>query len=229
MRRFGVLVVAVASILCVSAAGSADASGPRSVKVVRWVDGDTAETTAGTVRLIGVDTPERGACGSKRATALAQRLAPAGARIRLRNPRSVDDTDRYGRLLRYVNRGRVDIAKRQIRAGAVARYDSLDGYDRHPRQRAYRKTDRKHRDYCSDRNSDGGKDGGGGGGGDMKSYPPIAGTWNCPRHAPIKGNQGDEEWIYHKPGQQYYDATNPEECFATAAGAERAGYRAAKV
>lgn len=224
MRRFGVVVVAVAAILGVSSAGTADASAPRTVKVVRWVDGDTVETTAGTVRLIGVDTPERGKCGYKQATKLSKRLAPAGARIRLGNPNSVDDTDRYGRLLRYVNRGRVDIGKRQIHAGAVARYDSLDGYDRHPRQRLYRKTDRKHHNYCAGRGG-----GTGSGGGDLKSYPPVPDTWNCPKNAPVKGNQGDDEWIYHQPGQEYYEATNPEECFATAAGAERAGYRAAKV
>ena len=35
--------------------------------------------------------------------------------------------------------------------------------------------------------------------------------------------------IYHLPGQPYYDRTNPEECFATGAAAEAAGYRAAKI
>lgn len=35
--------------------------------------------------------------------------------------------------------------------------------------------------------------------------------------------------IYHLPGDRYYDVTNPEECFATAADAEAAGYRRAKV
>ena len=35
--------------------------------------------------------------------------------------------------------------------------------------------------------------------------------------------------IYHKPGQRYYDVTVPEECFASEAAAQAAGYRAAKV
>jgi hypothetical protein len=35
--------------------------------------------------------------------------------------------------------------------------------------------------------------------------------------------------IYHRPGQQYYNVTNPEACFRTAASAEAAGYRAAKI
>ena len=35
--------------------------------------------------------------------------------------------------------------------------------------------------------------------------------------------------IYHLPGQAYYDITKAEECFATRAAAEAAGYRAAKI
>ena len=50
---------------------------------------------------------------------------------------------------------------------------------------------------------------------------------SCPSYAPIKGNA--DSMIYHRPGQRYYDATNPEECFRNGASAEAAGYRAAKV
>ena len=46
---------------------------------------------------------------------------------------------------------------------------------------------------------------------------------DCPQNAPIKGNQSG---LYHVPGGAYYDVTNPEECFATAADAEAAGYEA---
>ena len=76
-----------------------------TAKVVRWVDGDTVVTSKGTVRLIGVDTPERGRCGAGTATAYAKRLAPAGSTIKLGNPKSVRDRDRYNRNLRYVDRG----------------------------------------------------------------------------------------------------------------------------
>jgi outer membrane biosynthesis protein TonB len=51
----------------------------------------------------------------------------------------------------------------------------------------------------------------------------------CPSSHPIKGNQGSrstDEWIYHPQGSQSYNATDPEECFASAADAEAAGYRA---
>ena len=34
--------------------------------------------------------------------------------------------------------------------------------------------------------------------------------------------------IYHVPGGEFYDRTNPEKCFATEAAARAAGYRASK-
>ncbi|QIG42066.1 thermonuclease family protein [Nocardioides anomalus] len=196
-----------------------------TAKVVRWVDGDTVKTSVGRIRLIGVDTPEEGQCGYTQARKLAQRLAPVGTTIRLGDPPSVQNKDSYGRLLRYVNHGRIDIGLRQIQAGSAARYDSLDGYDPHPRETVYRQADLETDPYCTPA-------------GpppppppppDLTSYPPIPGTWDCPTNAPIKGNRGETEWIYHLPTNKYYSATNPEECFATEAGALAAGYRPARV
>jgi micrococcal nuclease len=53
---------------------------------------------------------------------------------------------------------------------------------------------------------------------------------DCPASHPIKGNQGSRsttDWIYHMPGGASYNATDPEECFATEADAQAAGYRRA--
>jgi hypothetical protein len=49
---------------------------------------------------------------------------------------------------------------------------------------------------------------------------------SCPPQAPIKGNA--DSGIYHRPGQHSYNQTKAEDCFATPADAEAAGYRAAK-
>jgi hypothetical protein len=56
--------------------------------------------------------------------------------------------------------------------------------------------------------------------------PPISED-NCSQSAPIKGNQSFG--IYHMPGDSYYDVTDPEECFASEAAAQAAGYRASEV
>lgn len=73
--------------------------------VRRVIDGDTielAEPPGTRIRLIGVDTPERGACFSSEATAHTSSLLPVGQRVRLAY--DVERRDRYGRTLAYVYR-----------------------------------------------------------------------------------------------------------------------------
>lgn len=54
--------------------------------------------------------------------------------------------------------------------------------------------------------------------------PPILGS-DCS----VKGNVSSSgELIYHVPGGFYYDATDPEECFATETDAVAEVYRASK-
>lgn len=73
--------------------------------VAELVDGDTlwvatADGARAEVRLIGVDTPERGACFAEEATLGLQFFAAAGTAVQLVSDTS--DTGRYGRQLRYV-------------------------------------------------------------------------------------------------------------------------------
>ncbi len=74
-----------------------------SVEVVEIVDGDTIalriDGTVEQVRLIGINTPERGECFATEATAALAALV-SGRSIRLETDKS--DRDQYGRLLRYV-------------------------------------------------------------------------------------------------------------------------------
>jgi endonuclease YncB( thermonuclease family) len=194
-----------------------DAATTQAAVITRWVDGDTVETTLGTVRLIGIDTPEVGSCGFAASSRHAAAVAPVGSRVLLGDPASVIDHDRYGRILRYVDTasGR-DVGRAQIRAGARARYDGRDGYQWHPRQSAYRRLDARSPGYrCAATTTSPGR-----------GTAPI-GDGECPPSAPIKGNA--DSMIYHRPGQRYYDITKAEVCFATAAQAEAAGYRAAQV
>ncbi|RME48535.1 MAG: hypothetical protein D6791_03070, partial [Chloroflexi bacterium] len=71
--------------------------------VRRVIDGDTIELTSGDrVRYIGIDTPEMSEpreCYATEATAKNRELVE-GKRVALR--KDVSETDRYGRLLRYV-------------------------------------------------------------------------------------------------------------------------------
>lgn len=119
----------------------AGAGGPTErARLSAVIDGDTLRTDRGRVRLIGVDTPEAGECGSAEATRVAAALLPPGTELVLELPAGQNKTDTYDRLLRYVGTAEVaDLGLLQLRLGnAVARYDSRDGYPEHPREEAYR-------------------------------------------------------------------------------------------
>ncbi len=121
----------------------------QDVVITRWVDGDTVDTTAGRVRLLGIDTPEHGRCGFDEATAQAEALAPVGSAARLLRVPDDDDTDRYGRLLRYVWVGSTDVGLSLIESGvAIARYDSRDGYGPHPAEAEYIAADEASANIC---------------------------------------------------------------------------------
>lgn len=116
-------------------------TGPgQVVTVTDVIDGDTIDTTAGRVRVIGIDTPERGECNFGPATSqLRSDIASYGNTVVLVPVADRDDTDRYGRLLRYIDApDGTDLGRNLLLSGlAIARYDSRDGYGRHPRQDDY--------------------------------------------------------------------------------------------
>ena len=105
---------------------------PVVLKTAELVDGDTITMSDGsTVRLIGIDTPERGECGFEEASMVLAQLIN-GQSIAL-VPGARDDVDRYGRLLRYVEVNGVDADLTMIESGrAIARYDGRDGYRNTP-------------------------------------------------------------------------------------------------
>jgi endonuclease YncB( thermonuclease family) len=122
-----------------------------SAQVIRWIDGDTVETSGGRVRLIGIDTPELDHCSmSADATRNAEAIAPEGSTVSLTRPEAYRDEDAYGRKLRYVDVQGADAQSAPIDVGfsqilsalAVARYDSRDGFPWHPREAQYRAANR---------------------------------------------------------------------------------------
>lgn len=83
---------------------------PPGVVVLRVIDGDTIDVrgdgrivpkgTVARVRLLEIDTPERGACFADAATARTTELLPPGSSARIQ--RDAELTDRYDRYLLYV-------------------------------------------------------------------------------------------------------------------------------
>ena len=87
-------------------------------------DGDTLRTTAGRkVRLVQIDAPElHGDCYGKAALSALRRLAPVGSRITLLRDPALDNTDRYGRQLRYVLVSSANVNVALVREGAASPY-----------------------------------------------------------------------------------------------------------
>lgn len=135
------------------AASADDAVAAERFVVTAIVDGDTldvedADGSGHRVRLIGIDTPEKGQCGYRAATEALEALLPVGGEVDLLPNTEADalTVDKYDRLLRYaapVDAEEFDHAnQKQLADGlALARYDSKDGYDFHPQEDLYHELD----------------------------------------------------------------------------------------
>lgn len=142
---------------CSTAAGGTGHEAPTvpsrdriRARVIRAVDGDTLDVrllATGAevdVRLIGIDTPETHRpgvsieCGGPSASTSMHRMAD-GRLVTLVTDPTQDRFDRYGRLLAYAIRGRVDLNRAQVRRGWAETYV----YDDKPFQRtaAYRRVE----------------------------------------------------------------------------------------
>jgi endonuclease YncB( thermonuclease family) len=119
------LVLVAATLAVVGQAGVQARPAEVAGTVASITDGDTLRLTNGArVRLLQIDTPELGTgeCYSRAArTALLQRV-PVGSRVVLEADPRLDRVDRFGRLLRYVHRGTMNVNVALVRAGAAAPY-----------------------------------------------------------------------------------------------------------
>jgi len=88
-------------------------------------DGDTLDVRAGDrIRLVQIDAPElgEGECYARESRRELERLAAPGERIELERDPELDDTDRYGRLLRYVHAADANVNVELVRRGAATPY-----------------------------------------------------------------------------------------------------------
>jgi micrococcal nuclease len=116
--RLGLVLVG----LVLALAASASASRSQFVRVQYVIDGDTVVLANGLhVRLLQIDTPEaqERECYGAQARALLRRLIPPGTTVRVESDPLLDRVDRYGRLLRYLFRGSVNLNLELVRSGAA--------------------------------------------------------------------------------------------------------------
>ncbi len=199
--------------------------------VTRVIDGDTIEIEGGQkVRYIGIDTPETVdprkpvQCFGKEASAKNKELVE-GKKVRLE--KDVTDTDKYGRLLRYVYIGDIFVNLELVKQGYASSYSyppdiKFQNIFLQAQQEAQAK-DLGFWSACEENNIP------------EISTPSINTTTNnnSPTDCKIKGNiSSKEEKIYHSIGCDSYDLTKIDEArgerwFCTEEEAVNAGWRKA--
>jgi micrococcal nuclease len=121
MSRRLLLVLLLGVVALVAFAFVTRRDAKQSAVVARVVDGDTIELVGGQrVRLVQIDTPEKDVeCYGDEASALTQRLIPAGTRVRIEQDPKLDQVDRFGRKLAYVWKGDEDVNVALVRNGVA--------------------------------------------------------------------------------------------------------------
>lgn len=123
MRPWLIALAVVGALVLAPLSGSSTSLTGATVDHV--YDGDTLTLTNGErVRLLQIDSPELGSgeCYSRAARTALVKLTPAGSRIELETDASLDKVDRYGRLLRYIHRGPLNVNVQLVKRGAAAPY-----------------------------------------------------------------------------------------------------------
>lgn len=126
--------VAAATISVLTGSDQPIRSSAMSVEVVAVIDGDTVRVESldgidlGRVRLLGIDAPElayeeeAADCFAHDARRHLRELLGRGVLVELTADAGEPDRDVYGRLLRYLDVGGVDVAEAMLAQGAARRY-----------------------------------------------------------------------------------------------------------
>jgi len=96
-----------------------------NTRITSIIDGDTIKLSNGeSVRLLQIDTPELrgGECYAKEAQQALAKLINRKGKVRFTTDPKLDEKDAYGRLLRYIFVGKVNINLRMIKVGAASPY-----------------------------------------------------------------------------------------------------------
>ena len=214
-------------------------SGPAAV-----VDANTLDMTGSRVRLVGLDAPERKqtctrsgedwACGEEAARTVAAIIAEQAITC------VVQGSDASGLTLAACKVRNIDIGQELLRRGmAVVLDDAPPGYAeasgvaqslqyglwagdfQQPSEWRTANSSASQREVRQDRAGTERPAG--------RARSVSERRYTNALGCAIKGNRSRRgEWIYHLPGQAYYEDTRPEELFCTEREAMAAGYRRAK-
>lgn len=228
----------LAAFACVPAQANI-ISGPASV-----IDGDTLDMTGTRIRLLGIDAPESAqsctregqpwACGEEATATLREIIASGNLTC------TAQGTDVYGRTLAVCETPVFDVGREMVRRGmAVTSRDAPSDYEtateiarqmrfglwlgefqrpdewRAANPQAMARLARTEAEARSPRAA--------------SSRPAPERRYTNAFGCAIKGNHSRYgDFIYHLPGQRYYNETRPEALFCTEREAQAAGFRRSK-
>jgi micrococcal nuclease len=115
VRRLFALSLSLVALAC--------GSERETATVDRVLDGDTIVLRDGRhVRLVQLDAPEAGEneCYAHEAKAILARLLPPGTHVKIETDPLLDQVDRFGRTLAYVQKDGTNVNLELVRAGAAA-------------------------------------------------------------------------------------------------------------
>ncbi|MFM8961072.1 MAG: thermonuclease family protein, partial [Actinomycetota bacterium] len=96
-----------------------------NIRIASITDGDTVKLADGrSVRLLQIDTPELkgNECYAKDAQVALAKLLNTKGTLRLTTDPNLDKVDAYGRILRYIFKGKVNINLELVKLGAATPY-----------------------------------------------------------------------------------------------------------
>ena len=118
------LVLVTVLIFPLACGGMHAGASPIST-IARVLDGDTIVLTDGRrVRLVQLDAPEtdEDECYAAEAKGVLIRLLPVGTEVEIETDPALDQRDRFGRILAYVDRDGTNINLELVREGAASPY-----------------------------------------------------------------------------------------------------------
>ena len=86
------------------------------------VDGDTVHSGKVWVRLVQINTPERGECGYQQAKDYTQKFLKLNSNLVLTKDRNLDSFDEYGRALGYLTKGNRNLNLELVKYGYAKPY-----------------------------------------------------------------------------------------------------------
>ena len=224
------MVCAVAALAAPLCGNAQDSQG-----VAEVIDGDTIVIAGTHIRLFGIDAMERDqvcnrngdiwSCGEEARRMLVALISQQHVQCQKQ------DIDAYDREVSVCRVGNTDLAQDMVLAGMALAYTefSQDYVEVEQQARAdgtgiwtsnfeapsaWRAANYSRGSQQADRGTAGSAP--------NRQLPARGGRGLCA----IKGNHSRRgEWIYHLPGQPYYEATRAEELFCTEEAAQQAGYR----